>query len=61
VWESAVYDLQTGQYVYRNAAIGSASGTKPVCPVCTLQPGQYEFKLAMQGVLVFSTPFEIQE
>jgi hypothetical protein len=61
VWEIAVVDLQTGQYVYRNAAIWSAVGMKPVCFLCNLTPGQYEFKLAMQGVLVFSAPFEITE
>jgi hypothetical protein len=61
VWETAVYDSQTGKYVFRYAAIGSSRGTKPGCGSCNLTPGQYEFKLAVNGVLVASIPFEITE
>jgi hypothetical protein len=61
VWETAVYDLQTGEYVFRNSAIGSSRGMKPGCASCNLTPGQYEFKLAVDGVLVASIPFEITE
>jgi hypothetical protein len=61
-WETAIYDLQTNRYIFKNTAIWtSIAGFKSACGSCPFQPGQYEFKLAMKGVLVASIPFEILE